>query len=61
MSFVEPINVPLIVFSSNAINSGLSPIVAITIVHPFLTDFIAVSVTISDGAKTIAASNKPCF
>ena len=42
-------------------NSGLSPIVAMTIVPPFLTDFIAVSVTISAGANTIAASNNPCF
>jgi hypothetical protein len=31
MSFVDPINVPLIVFSSNALNSGFSPTVAITI------------------------------
>ena len=61
MSFVDPINVPLIVFSSNALNSGFSPTVAITIIPPFFTDLTAVSVTISAGANTIAASNNPCF
>ena len=34
---------------------------AITIIPPFFTDFIAVSVTMSAGANTIAASNRPCF
>ena len=43
ISFVEPISVPLIVFSSNAINAGFSPTVAITINPPFFTDFIAVN------------------
>ena len=61
ISLVDPISVPLIVFSSNAINAGLSPTVAITISPPFFTDFIAVSVTISAGANTIAASSKPYF
>ena len=55
MSFREPINVPRIVFSSNAKKLGILPTVAITTVPPFLTDFIAVSVTSSTGAKTIAA------
>ena len=56
ISFMEPISVPLTVFSSNAKKFGILPTVAIITVPPFFTDFIAVSVTMSDGAKTTAAS-----
>jgi len=57
ISFREPIKVPLIVFSSNAKKLGILPTVAITTVPPFLIDLIAVSVTSSIGAKTIAANS----
>ena len=47
------------VFSSKAKKFGIFPTVAITTVPPFFTDLMAVSVTSSTGANTIAASNKP--
>ena len=61
MSFIEPINVPRIVFSSNAKNDGFLPTVAITMIPPFFTALMAVSVTISAGANTIAASSNSMF
>jgi hypothetical protein len=59
MSFLVPILLPFTIFYSNVGKLATLPRTPRTTMPPFLTDLIAASITLSDGAKTIALSSKP--
>jgi hypothetical protein len=59
MSFLVPILLPFTIFSSKVGKSATLPRTPRTTMPPYLTDLMAASITLSDGAKTIALSSSP--